>query len=113
MGPSGMNSLGMASMPGPFTSNVPDADVALGRQCLLVVTKLLDVPVESGLFGGGAKTYQLRVLDHGGKELARSEEIQGLEDSELGEMPAQTFAIPDDLGALKAKTLSKTVHVEA
>jgi len=112
MGPSGMNSLGMASMPGPFTSNVPDADVALGRQCLLVVTKLLDVPVESGLFGGGAKTYQLRVLDHGGKELARSEEIQGLEDSELGEMPAQTFAIPDDLGALKAKTLSKTVHVE-
>ena len=29
-----------------------------------MVSKLLDVPVETGIFGAGAKTYFLRVLDH-------------------------------------------------
>eukprot|EP00913_Durusdinium_trenchii_P004604 g4273.t1 len=46
------------------------------------------------------------------EELARSEEIQGLEDHQLKGLTAQTFAIPDDLGTLHAKTLSKTIQVQ-
>ena len=44
---------------------------------MVVVSKLLDVPVETGLFGAGAKTYFLRVLDHKSRELKCSDDIQG------------------------------------
>lgn len=93
----------------------PPVDSNIGVHCTVVVSKLLDVPVESGLFVKDAKTYQLRVFDHKRKELARSEEIQGLDDSQLQGTggTAQTFSIPEELGTLHAKTLSKTIQVQA
>lgn len=97
----------------PMASQRSAGENELGVYCTVVVSKLLDVPVENSMFGKEAKTYQLRVLDHKRKELARSEEIQGLEDHQLKGLTAQTFAIPDDLGTLHAKTLSKTIQVQA
>ena len=47
----------------------------------MVVSKLLDVPVETGIFGAGAKTYFLRVLDHKSSELVSSDDIQGISTS--------------------------------
>lgn len=91
----------------------PPVDSNIGVHCTVVVSKLLDVPVESGLFVKDAKTYQLRVFDHKRKELARSEQIQGLDDSQLQGLTAQTFSIPEELGTLHAKTLSKTIQVQA
>lgn len=96
----------------PMASQRSAGENELGVYCTVVVSKLLDVPVENSMFGKEAKTYQLRVLDHKRKELARSEEIQGLEDHQLKGLTAQTFAIPDDLGTLHAKTLSKTIQVQ-
>eukprot|EP00435_Cladocopium_sp_Y103_P029198 s968_g7.t1 len=107
MGPMGA----MISQDGP-PQGPPPVDSDLGVHCTVVVSKLLDVPVESGMFVKDAKTYQLRVMDHKRKELARSEEIQGLEDSQLHGLTTQTFSIPEELGTLHAKTLSKTIQVE-
>jgi len=95
----------MASMP-------PGADDVLSRECVVVVSKLLDVPVDKGIFGAGAKSYFLRVLDHKNKELICSDDIQGIDDFNLQDAPAQTFAIPEGLGAMKAKTSSRTIHIE-
>jgi len=90
----------------------PGADNVLPKECLVVVSKLLDVPVETGIFGAGAKTYFLRVLDHKNTELVSSDDIQGMDDFNLGTAPCQTFAIPPDLGSMRAKTTSRTIHVE-
>lgn len=103
---SGMS--GTQSMQGP-----PPVDGDIGMHCTVIVSKLLDVPIESGMFVNEAKTYQLRVMDHKRKELARSEEIQGLDDSQVQGLTAQTFSIPEELGVLHAKTLSKTIQVQA
>lgn len=108
MGPMGA----MISQDGP-PQGPPPVDSDLGVHCTVVVSKLLDVPVESGMFVKDAKTYQLRVMDHKRKELVRSEEIQGLEDSQLHGLTTQTFSIPEELGTLHAKTLSKTIQVQA
>lgn len=107
MGPMGA----MISQDGP-PQGPPPVDSDLGVHCTVVVSKLLDVPVESGMFVKDAKTYQLRVMDHKRKELVRSEEIQGLEDSQLHGLTTQTFSIPEELGTLHAKTLSKTIQVQ-
>jgi len=105
---SGMS--GTQSMQGP--QGPPPVDGDIGMHCTVIVSKLLDVPIESGMFGNEAKTYQLRVMDHKRKELARSEEIQGLDDSQAQGLTAQTFSIPEELGVLHAKTLSKTIQVQ-
>eukprot|EP00438_Fugacium_kawagutii_P036762 Skav205318 [mRNA] locus=scaffold3444:227256:228023:+ [translate_table: standard] len=109
MGPMGAM---MSAQHGPPQAP-PPVDSNIGVHCTVVVSKLLDVPVESGMFVKDAKTYQLRVFDHKRKELARSEQIQGLDDSQLQGLTAQTFSIPEELGTLHAKTLSKTIQVQA
>ena len=114
MPPTGpMNSYGPQGRQGPGPQGPPPVDTELGVHCTIVVSKLLDVPVERGVFVKEPKTYQLRVMDSKRKELARSEEIQGLDDSQLQGRTTQTFGIPEELGTLHAKTLSKTVQVEA
>lgn len=84
----------------------------LAVHCTVIISKLLDVPVQAGMFTTEAKTYQLRVFDHKRKELALSEEIQGLDDHELRGMTTQTFQVPEELGTLHAKTLSKTIQIQ-
>ena len=98
---------------GPMMSGAGAGVNEIGLHCSVIISKLLDVPVESSMFAKEAKTYQLRVLDHKNKELARSEEIQGLDDTQLKGLTTQTFAIPEELGTLRSKTLSKTIQIQA
>jgi len=78
----------------------------LGKQCMLLVSKLLDMPIEDALFGG-VKSYIIRVLDHQKHELFRSEEIQGLSEAQLRGQETETFAVPPELGSMRASTKSK------
>jgi len=87
----------------------------LGKQCLIVVSKLLDVPVkESDIFDtGGVKSYVLRLLDYKRRELDRSDPIEGLDLANLApDQKQQSFGVPQDLGTLQAKTNFKTVYVQ-
>lgn len=86
------------------------ASIQVGRQCTVIVSKLLDVPVDSTLFGG-VKGYVISVLDHNKVELMRSHEIQGvIEERKDGH--TETFGVPPEVGTLKVKTNHRLFYVQ-
>eukprot|EP00441_Pelagodinium_beii_P031008 CAMPEP_0197709050 /NCGR_PEP_ID=MMETSP1338-20131121/128260_1 /TAXON_ID=43686 ORGANISM="Pelagodinium beii, Strain RCC1491" /NCGR_SAMPLE_ID=MMETSP1338 /ASSEMBLY_ACC=CAM_ASM_000754 /LENGTH=859 /DNA_ID=CAMNT_0043292983 /DNA_START=182 /DNA_END=2756 /DNA_ORIENTATION=+ len=102
------------SMPGSMggAQSMPSGPApVLGKQCMLIVSKLLDMPIEDGLFGG-IKSYLIRILDHQKRELYCSDEIQGLSEAQLRGQETETFAIPTELGTLKAVTKSKLLYLQ-
>lgn len=106
----------MMSSGGPF-STMPNGPGPLAPtpvmqdEVTIIVTRLLDMPIEEGLFGG-VKSYRIRVLNSQGSELERTSDIDGLPSSMLGSQATQTFEIPMELGVIKAKTTSKLLFLQ-
>jgi len=86
------------------------SSMQVGRECTVILSKLLDVPVDSTLFGG-VKGYVISVLDHNKVELTRSDEIQGVTE-QRSDSHTETFGVPPGVGTLKVRTNHRLFYVQ-
>eukprot|EP00930_Biecheleria_cincta_P072214 TRINITY_DN5964_c0_g1_i1.p1 TRINITY_DN5964_c0_g1~~TRINITY_DN5964_c0_g1_i1.p1 ORF type:complete len:728 (+),score=130.12 TRINITY_DN5964_c0_g1_i1:202-2385(+) len=112
MTPGGM-ALGSVSPMGSMMGAPPLPDAAsihVGRECTVIISKLLDVPVDRALFGG-VKSYIISILDHNKKEIAQSHEIEGVTE-ERADGHTETFGVPPEVGTLRVRTNHRLFYVQ-
>jgi len=82
-----------------------------GHDVVLVVSRLLDMPIEDTLLGG-TKKYIIRVYDEKDKEVGHSKEIAGMSASKAGSRDTETISVPRDRGVIHLRTHSQLLFVE-
>jgi len=84
----------------------------MGRNLVMTVTRLLDMPIETSLFGG-QKAYRVRVFDEKNRELVTSGEIRGVLQPESSPDPSmETLALGEKEGIIRLRTESPLLFIQ-
>eukprot|EP00929_Paragymnodinium_shiwhaense_P118936 TRINITY_DN90833_c0_g1_i1.p1 TRINITY_DN90833_c0_g1~~TRINITY_DN90833_c0_g1_i1.p1 ORF type:complete len:892 (-),score=168.62 TRINITY_DN90833_c0_g1_i1:111-2699(-) len=106
LGPHGINSLASTPHPSPRLKEV--------HQVVTVhVSRLLDVPIEKGMFGG-TREYRIRIFEKDGEELERSERIPGrpVDPRHAGHhAAAEIVDVPLGLGVFEVWTTAQLLYI--
>jgi len=85
----------------------------LGQDVVLVLTRLIDMPIEKSLFGA-TKKFRVRVFDAELEEVAYTTDISGLSAEEASDSDAsfETISIPRENGILRFRLDSLAMFLE-
>lgn len=89
----------------------PGSGPGMGHHLVLVLSRLLDMPIEKNAFGS-TKRYRVRVYNDENREVGVSKEISGLSADEAHGRHMETISIPVDHGVIRVHAASQLIYVE-